>query len=64
MFMITSNRHTYISTDIKDAADIIYGETGNENDLYRIPHILGNMHFEEMFHGNGFVVQCYCEEED
>ena len=59
MFMITINRHTYHSNSIKKAADIIYGETGDIKDYDRILNILGNMKFDELFHADGFVVQCF-----
>ena len=63
MFIITTDtRNQYCVDDIKTAADIIYGESGNDGDLERIPYILGNMMFDEIFHGNGFVVQCYPDE--
>ena len=59
MFMITINRRTYHSNDIKTAADIIYGETGDIKDYDRMLHVLGNMKFDELFHADGFVVQCF-----
>lgn len=67
MFMMTFKKHgiirgTYQCNDINTAADIIYGETGNENDYERMKYILGNMKFDEMFHGKDFVIQCYKED--
>ena len=41
------------------AEDIIYGETGDERDYKRMKYILGNMKFNELFHGKNFVVQCF-----
>ena len=57
--MITINRRTYHSNDINTAADIIYGETGDERDYERMKYILGNMKFNELFRGKKFVVQCF-----
>lgn len=63
MFIVTIDRRKqYRVNDIRTAADIVYGELGNESDLERLPYILGNMRFDEMFHGNGFVVQCFPDE--
>ena len=59
MFMITINRRTYHRNDVDTAADIIYGETGDERDYERMKYILGNMKFNELFHGKIFVVQCF-----
>lgn len=59
MFMITINRRTYNSNDVNTAVDIIYGETGDEIDYKRMKYILGNMKFNELFHGKNFVVQCF-----
>ena len=65
MFIVTiDNRKQYRVNDIRTAADIVYGELGNESDLERLPYILGNMRFDEMFHGNGFVVQCFPDDEE
>ena len=59
MFIVTiGRRKQYRVNDIRAAVDIIYYELDNESDLERLPYILGNMKFDEMFHGNGFVVQC------
>lgn len=44
---------------IEMAEDIIYGETGDERDYKRMKYILGNMKFNELFHGKNFVVQCF-----
>lgn len=59
MFMITINRRAYHGNDIDTAADIIYGETGDYRDYERMKYILGNMKFNELFHGEDFVVQCF-----
>lgn len=62
MFMITTKKRSYNCNDINTAADIILGETGDERDYERIQHIMGNMKFDELFHGEKFVIQCYEEE--
>lgn len=61
MFLITYKRWNHHVNDVKTAADIVYGCTGDEKDYERMQNILGNMKFDEVFHGNGFVVQCYNE---
>ena len=43
MSMITTKRWTHRANDIKTAVDIIYGETGDENDYKRMIYILGSM---------------------
>lgn len=43
MSMITTKRWTHRANDIKTAADIIYGETGDENDYERMIYIFGSM---------------------
>lgn len=60
-FMITINKRTYHSNDVDTAVDIIYKETGDERDYERLKYILGNMKFNELFHGKNFVVQCFEE---
>lgn len=64
MFMITIKRRTYHSDDIDTAADIIFGETGDERDYERMKYIMGNMKFGELFHGESCVIQCYKEDDD
>lgn len=41
MSMIATKRWTHRSNDIKTAADIIYGKTGDENDYERMIYIFG-----------------------
>lgn len=43
MSMITIKRWTHRANDTKTAADIIYNETGDENDYERMIYILGSM---------------------
>ena len=62
MFMLTINRRTYNSNDVNTAADIIFGETGDECDYERMKYILGNMKFNELFRGENFVIQCFEDE--
>lgn len=59
MFMITTKSCTYRCNDIDTGADIILGETGDECDYERMKYIMGNMKFDELFHGKDFVIQCF-----
>lgn len=59
MFMITTKSCTYRCNDIDTGADIILGETGDERDYERMKYIMGNMKFDELFHGKDFVIQCF-----
>ena len=61
MFMITIHKRTYHCNDVKTAADIIFGETGDEQDYKRTKYIMGNMKFDELFHGKDFVIQCFID---
>lgn len=64
MFMMTINGRTYRCNDIETAADIIFGETGDEQDYERMQYIMGNMKTNELFHGKRMVIPCYKEEDD
>ena len=55
-FIITINKRTYYSNDVDTAADIIYKETGDERDYERLKYILGNMKFNELFHGKNTAI--------
>lgn len=59
--MITAERRTNYCYDVDTAADLIFAITGDENDYKRMLHIIGNMKDHEMFHGDGFVIQCFEE---
>lgn len=56
MFIVTIARKQYRMNDIRAAVDIVHYELDNESDLQRPPYILGNMKFNEMFHGNGLDI--------
>lgn len=64
MFMISIKGRTHRCNDVDTAADIIFGETGDERDYERMKYIMGNMKFDELFHGENCVIQCYKEDDD